>query len=313
VLVKLLIFFVECLELMKNDRIAGTIPIFNTVITILCEAQLRDKAVLVLDWMQDSGVPPDVNSYKTLIKHLTLYGQQEGWNLAMELWKRMRREDLKPLSISVLTLLGRSAMYQEWEKTFSLIEGMKKDQTVMLLHDWNTFLWEAGKHINKCKKYELVDKLLGSMAGINLKADALSYRIISDMYANVGMCDEAIKYLIIAKDKNLPIDYSNFDGILLSFVKRGKFKDAMKLVELMWQYKVAPGVRTYALIVGGLKKVGQIEMAALVGEKMVACGMKENQVVANTQAQIYASEFDIPEPDLPDMDYVYGLYVAEPQ
>jgi len=210
------------------------------------------------------------------------------------LWRIMRKEGVAPRPVTILTLLGRAARYERWPVMFELIDSINEDSVQMTMHDWNSFLWEACKHIRRKGEFTLIEDLLTKMAKTNLKPDAVTYRVLSDMFAEAGKCEEAVKYINIAKKENIDLTAVNYDGVIESYVRSGKFRDVFKILDMMIEDKVSPSIKTYALVVGGLKKAGREDLASEKGRQIVDSGMKEDISIADNQAMVYMQELNVP-------------------
>ncbi|XP_057499652.1 pentatricopeptide repeat-containing protein At3g13160, mitochondrial-like [Actinidia eriantha] len=164
-------------------------------------------------------------------------------------------------NVRLISLYGKSGMFDHASKVFDKMPDYKCDRTVL---SFNALL---GACVN-AKKFNMVDGYFRTLPEkLAVKPDVVSYNIVVKALCEMGSLDSAVSTVDEMEKTGLEPDLITFNTLLDAFYGNDRFGDGEKIWAKMEEKNVVPDIRSYNARLAGLaceKKMS--EAVDLVGE-----------------------------------------------
>ncbi|XP_052200991.1 pentatricopeptide repeat-containing protein At3g13160, mitochondrial-like [Diospyros lotus] len=181
--------------------------------------------------------------------------------------KKYRDISREGFAVRLISLYGKSGMFDQASKVFDEMPEHKCDQTVK---SFNALL---GACVNS-RKFDKVDGYFRELPEkLAVKPDAVSYNTVIKAYCEMGSLDMAVSMVDEMEKKGLEPDLITFNTLLGAFYRNGRFPEGEKIWARM-EKNVVPDIRSYnAKLVGLVSEKKMSEAVGLV-EELGARGLK---------------------------------------
>ncbi|XP_057962061.1 small ribosomal subunit protein mS78 (rPPR3a)-like [Malania oleifera] len=172
-------------------------------------------------------------------------------------------------AVRLITLYGKSGMFDEASKTFDEMPERKCERTVKSL---NALL---GACVNS-KMFDKLEEIFRELPSkLSVSPDVFSYNIIIKGYCDMGSLDLALSMLDEMEKNGVTPDLITFNTLLNEFCGKGqRLADAEKIWARMEAKNVVPDVRSYNAKLVGLASEKKMSEAVRLIEEMESMGIK---------------------------------------
>ncbi|PPD92305.1 hypothetical protein E1A91_D10G020400v1 [Gossypium mustelinum] len=164
--------------------------------------------------------------------------------------------------IRLMTLYGKSGMYEQAHKLFDEMPELKCQRTVNSFNALLAAYLHSKKFINAGELLEQLPEKLG------IEPDLISYNTVIKAYCEMGSMDSALSMVDTLEKKGLEPDIITFNTLLDGFFSRGRIVDGDEIWGLMEKKNVVPDIRTYNSKLKGLVHGNKVLEAVEFFEEM---------------------------------------------
>ncbi|PKI67007.1 hypothetical protein CRG98_012545 [Punica granatum] len=173
----------------------------------------------------------------------------------LEEQKKYRDISKEGFAVRIISLYGKSGMFENAQKLFDEMPDLKCDQTVL---SFNGILSAC---VNS-KKFDVIERLFRELPGkLSVEPDLVSYNIAIKGFCEMGSLDSATSMLDEMEKKGLVPDLVTFNTLLNGFYGKGKLDDGEKIWGRMERSCIAPDVRSYNAKLVGLASAKKMKEA----------------------------------------------------
>ncbi|CAN1144317.1 Pentatricopeptide repeat-containing protein At2g20710, mitochondrial [Linum perenne] len=239
------------------------VNVYGALLCCYCRVNSVEKAEDILQKMRDLGINNAILSYNTL---LSLYHRNGDTNKFEDLIKEIDDTGI-PYDVITYNILisafGGSSDIEGMERTL-----IKLESDPNVTPDWGTYatvaaIYRKAGHFDKA--VEMLEKTEGL---IRKKRDVKAYYYLLTIYAAMGKKDEVFAVWNRLKKSVSKVPNKGYMDMISSLSKLGDFESAEKVFH-EWESNCSTyDVRIPNILVGAYAKVGRLEEAEAVVEKV---------------------------------------------
>ncbi|CAN1306971.1 Pentatricopeptide repeat-containing protein At2g20710, mitochondrial [Linum perenne] len=239
------------------------VKVYGALLCCYCRVNSVEKAEDLLQKMRDLGINNEILTYNTL---LSLYHRNGDTNKFEDLIKEIDDTGI-PYDVITYNILisafGGSSDIEGMERTL-----IKLESDPNVTPDWGTYatvaaIYRKAGHFDKA--VEMLEKTEGL---IRKKRDVKAYYYLLTIYAAMGKKDEVFAVWNRLKKSVSKVPNKGYMDMISSLSKLGDFESAEKVFH-EWESNCSTyDVRIPNILVGAYAKVGRLEEAEAVVEKV---------------------------------------------
>ncbi|THG19695.1 pentatricopeptide repeat-containing protein At1g55890, mitochondrial-like [Camellia sinensis] len=175
--------------------------------------------------------------------------------------KKYRDISKEGFAVRLISLYGKSGMFDQASKVFDEMPDYKCDRTVK---SFNALL---GACVNS-RKFDKVDGFFRELPEtLAVKPDVVSYNTVIKAFCEMGSLDSAVSMVDEMEKNGLEPDLITFNTLLDAFYGDDRFSDGEKIWARMEKKSLVPDIRSYnAKLVGLVSEKKMLEAVELVRE-----------------------------------------------
>ncbi|OMP09670.1 hypothetical protein COLO4_05239 [Corchorus olitorius] len=236
----------------------------------------------------------DIASWNSLILGLAQGNQA---SQALDMFRRMEVEGLKPNEVSVLGVLSacsRIGDFREGERIHGFIRNEKLDFNVQVcnavidmyancgfvdkaygvfdnmgcrkcLVSWNTMIMAFAMNGDGCKALELFKQ----MDGAGVQPDAVTYLAVLCACNHAGLVDEGVRLFYTMERHGVKPNMKHYGGVVDLLGRAGRLKEAYDIINSM---PMLPDVVLWQSLLGACQIYKDVEMAEIASRNLVEMG-----------------------------------------
>ncbi|KAL6990865.1 hypothetical protein U1Q18_008988 [Sarracenia purpurea var. burkii] len=164
-------------------------------------------------------------------------------------------------AVRLISLYGKSGMFEQASKVFDEMPDYKCDRTVK---SFNALL---GACVSS-KNFDKVDGYFRELPGkLAVKPDVVSYNTVVKAFCKMGLLDSAVSTVDEMEKNGLEPDLITFNTLLDAFYGNGRWVEGENIWARMENKDLVPDIRSYnAKLVGLISEKKMSEAVDLVGE-----------------------------------------------
>lgn len=227
--------------------------------------------------------------YESTVRRLASAKRFKWIEEILEEQKKYSNVSKEGFAVRLISLYGKSGMFDNALKTFNEMPQLNCDRTVL---SFNALL---GACVS-CKKFDEVETYFRQVPGkVSIEPDLVSYNTIIKAFCEMGSLDSALLMVDEMEKKGLKPDLITFNTLLHVFYGNNHFGDGEKVWARMNSESVEPDIRSYNAKLLGLANEKKTLKAVEVFEEMKTRGLKPDVFSFNTLIKGYCNEGNLEE------------------
>lgn len=207
----------------------------------------------------------------------------------LEHQKKYKDISKEGFSVRLISLYGKSGMFEHAKKVFDEMRDRNCEQTVLSL---NALL---GACVNS-KRFDLVSGLFEDLPKkLSIKPDLVSYNTVMKAFCEMGSFDSAVSMLDEMEKKGVEPDLITFNTLFDGLYGKGRFSDGEKIWDQMKNKNVVPDVRSYNSKLLGLALEKRTKEAVELVEEMKSKEVQPDVFTFNGVIKGYVNEGNLEE------------------
>ncbi|XP_019095090.1 PREDICTED: pentatricopeptide repeat-containing protein At1g08610-like [Camelina sativa] len=309
----------KAMGILRIMVMSGGVPdtiTYNMIIGNLCKKGHIRSALVLLEDMSLSGSPPDVITYNTVIRCMFDHGKAEQ---AIRFWKEQLRNGCPPYMITYTVLVELVCRYCGSARAMEVLEDMAvegcypdivtynslvnyncrrgnlEEVALVIQHilshglDLNTVTYNTLLHSLCSHEYwDEVEEILNIMYQTSYCPTVVTYNILINGLSKARLLSRAIDFFYQMLEQKCSPDIVTYntvlgamskEGMIYGFCRANLVEDASQV--LKETSNRGNGIRgsTYKLVIQGLCKNKEMEMAIEVVEIMLTSGCKPDETI----------------------------------
>ncbi|KAK2978965.1 hypothetical protein RJ640_017529 [Escallonia rubra] len=192
-------------------------------------------------------------------------------------------------AVRLITLYGKSGMFDHAAKLFEELPDRKCDRTVK---SFNALL-------SACicsKNYDKVDGIFRDLPRkLSVKPDVVSYNTAIKGFCEMGSLDDAVAMVGEMEKSGVEPDRITFNTLLNGLFEKGRFSDGERIWARMEERNVVPDIRSYNAKLVGLANERRMSEAVELIRKLGDKGLKPDVFSYNAVIKGYCGEGNVEE------------------
>ncbi|CAK9135459.1 unnamed protein product [Ilex paraguariensis] len=214
----------------------------STTATTTTSSKEKRLKLLVKKFKKASNSPSfrlRISQYETTVQRLAKAKQFSLISDILEHQKQYSDITDERFIVRLISLYGKSGMFDQAQNLFDEMPQLKCDRTVM---SFNALLAACvnSKKFDKISEFfrELPEKL-------SFEPDRVSYNTVIKAFCEMGSLDSAVVVIDEMEKNGIEPNFISFNTLIDAFYKSNQISDAEKMWEKMEQKNVVPNVRCY--------------------------------------------------------------------
>ncbi|XP_068644981.1 small ribosomal subunit protein mS78 (rPPR3a)-like [Aristolochia californica] len=203
--------------------------------------------------------------------------------------KKYRDITSEGFAVRLITLCGKSHMFDQARKLFDELVQLNCPRTVKSLNALLSAAIDSGLHGNVPELFQQLSSEL------SIAPDRITYNILILAYCKMGSLDEALSVLVTMEAKGAEPVVITFNTLLHGFYGANRFPDAEKLWAKMEECNISPNVVTFNEKMQALAPEGKSADVLQLIDEMRSRGLKPDIFSFNWLIKAHCSDGNIEE------------------
>ncbi|XAR53724.1 hypothetical protein NMG60_11022380 [Bertholletia excelsa] len=227
--------------------------------------------------------------YESTVRRLAAAQHFSSIEEILEEQKKYKDISDEGFTVRLITLYGKSGMFDHASKVFDEMPQYKCDRTVKSL---NALL---GACLNS-KKFDKIDGYFRDLPKkLGVKPDVVSYNTLIKAFCEMGSLDSALSMVDEMLKNGLRADLITYNTLLDGLYRKGRFLDGEKMWSRMERMNVVPDIRSYNAKLIGLVSEKRMAEAAELARGLKDKGLKADIFTYNTVIEGYCKDGSLEE------------------
>ncbi|XP_076884134.1 uncharacterized protein LOC143533164 [Bidens hawaiensis] len=227
------------------------------------------------------------NVYDNTVRRLTAAKKHKWVEEILEDQKQYDDVSKEGFAVRLITLYGKSGMFDHAHKVFDEMPERNCKQTVKA---FNALL---GARVN-AKKFDGFEKFFKELPEkMSVKPDIVSYNTAIKAFCEAGSFELAGSMFDEIRDNGLEPDLITFNTLLIGFYGNGRFLDGERFWDKLMNTDISPDIRTYNARLVGLVSVNKLNEAVELFEKLGSRNLKPDEFGYNAIIFGYCNNNDL--------------------
>ncbi|EPS73376.1 hypothetical protein M569_01378 [Genlisea aurea] len=239
---------------------AGGVPdviTYNMLIGGLCRRNLLKYAIDVLDGMSLSGCPPDVVTYNTIIRAMFDNGR---FDEAVEFWKDQLRKGCLPYLVTCTILVELVFKHSGLRRALDTMDDLSLLGCYPDLVTYNTLINLSCKHGNYKDTGLAIDGLLSH----GLVPNVVSFNIVLHSLSGNGYWDAVDEILLVMDETSNPPSVVTYNILINALCKQDRLSRAIDFLDEMIGHGFSPDIITVNTLLRALCQEEMMEESVQV-------------------------------------------------
>lgn len=240
-------------EDMKKNNISADVVSYTSLISACNRAEDLDKALSLLEEMQNYGVKPNLYTFNSLLCIVGTVAGRSSVDLdkASLIWNKMTSLGIQPDTRTFnvyLSILSKLTKPQQLDDT-------KHVQPSTSL--WGDEFEEDTQYVPPTVKEMLkLYRYMRQHSNESKRPDFVTYTIVINTLAAAGQIRSAMQVYGDAKMDRVPLPIAAYNEVISALQRGGKLSEAMNVWHDMRLHGVLPDSTTYELVLEGCEQLG---------------------------------------------------------
>ncbi|KAK9267497.1 hypothetical protein L1049_009925 [Liquidambar formosana] len=227
--------------------------------------------------------------YEDIVRRLASAKRFRWIEEILEDQKKYKDISKEGFAVRLISLYGKSGMFDHAHKVFDEMPDLKCDRTVL---SFNALL---GACVNS-KKFDRIDEFFRELPDkLSIEPDRVSHNVVIKAFCEMGSFESAISMLDEMEKKGLEPDLITFNTLFNGLYGNSRFSDGEKIWDLMEKKNIVPDIRSYNAKLLGLALENRMPEAVKLLEEMGSKGVKPDVFSFNTLIKGFCNEGNLEE------------------
>ncbi|XP_077254005.1 uncharacterized protein LOC143892971 [Tasmannia lanceolata] len=231
----------------------------------------------------------NVQFYQNAVRRLALAKQFSLIEEILEAQKKYINPSREGLGTCLISLYGKSGMFDLASKTFDELPQLKCPRTVK---SFNALLTAALESKNFEKVGEIFNKFPSELS---VTPNVVSYNILIQAFCKMGSLDSAFSVLEIMEDNGVSPDLITFNTLLNGFYVGNRISDAEMIWTKMEEHNCIPDIISFNSRLRGLVSEGKMDNAIKLVDELKSKGPKPDVFSFNALIKGFCNDGNIEE------------------
>ncbi|KAK4803227.1 hypothetical protein SAY86_001430 [Trapa natans] len=251
---------------MKNVGIKPNVYTYSIVIDALCRAGQITRAHDVFAEMIDAGIAPNSITFNNLMRVHVKAGRTEK---VLQVYNQMKRLGCEADTITYNFLIETHCKDENHGDAIKVINSMVRKGCPPNAATFNPIF----RCIAKLRDVNGAHRLMGRMKDLKCKPNTVTYNILMGMFVESKSTDMVLKLKREMDENGVEPNVNTYKILISMFYGMGHWNNSYKyLLEMVEEKGLKPGLPVYEMVLGLLRKAGQLKKHEEVVEKMVDRG-----------------------------------------
>lgn len=251
---------------MKENEINPNVYTYTIVIDALCRSGQITRAHDVFAEMLDKGIKPNSITYNNLMRVHVKAGRTEK---VLQVYNQMKRLSCEPDLITYNFLIESHCKDENRDEAIKVLNSMIKKGFEPNASSFNPIFRE----ILKARDVNGAHRLFARMKGLKCKPNTVTYNLLMRMFADSKSADMVLKLKEEMDENKIELNVNSYRILIGMYCGMGHWNNAYKFFREMIEEKcLKPSDGDYQMVLGQLRKAGQIKKHEELVEKMVSRG-----------------------------------------
>ncbi|KAK4783130.1 hypothetical protein SAY86_007504 [Trapa natans] len=251
---------------MKNVGIKPNVYTYSIVIDALCRAGQITRAHDVFAEMIDAGIAPNSITFNNLMR---VHVKASRTEKVLQVYNQMKRLGCEADIITYNFLIETHCKDENHEDAIKVISSMVRKGCPPNAATFNPIF----RCIAKLRDVNGAHRLMGRMKDLKCKPNTVTYNILMGMFVESKSTDMVLKLKREMDENGVEPNVNSYKILISMFYGMGHWNNSYKyLLEMVEEKGLKPRLPVYEMVLGLLRKAGQLKKHEEVVEKMVDRG-----------------------------------------
>ncbi|KAJ4980921.1 hypothetical protein NE237_031758 [Protea cynaroides] len=228
-------------------------------------------------------------AYEIIVRRLADAKKFQYIEEILEEQKKYNDMSKEGFAVRIISLYGKSGMYDHASKTFDQLPELKCPRTVMTFNALLTASVDS-------KKFDEVDRIFRELPpSLSVSPNRLSYNIMIRAFCEMGQFDSALGMLDEMERNGVQPDLITFTTLLKALYEGDRFSDGEKIWVKMGSLNCSPDIRSYNAKLDGLIRGQRMTAAFELIEELKTKGLKPDIFSFNSLIKGFCNEGNLEE------------------
>ncbi|GKB02465.1 pentatricopeptide repeat-containing protein [Tanacetum coccineum] len=251
---------------LKMSEVKPNVYTYTIVIDALCRNGQISRAHDVFAEMLDEGITPNSITYNNLMRVHVKAGRTEK---VLQVYNQMKRLNCEPDLITYNFLIETHCKDENRDDAVKVLNSMIKKGCEPNANTFNPIFRE----IFKARDVNAAHRLFGRMKALKCQPNTVTYNLLMRMFAESKSVDMVLKLKEEMDENEVELNVNSYRILIGMYCALGHWNNAYKFFREMIEDKcLKPSNGDYDMVLGQLRKAGQIKKHEELVEKMVSRG-----------------------------------------
>lgn len=251
---------------MKNVGIKPNVYTYSIVIDALCRVGQITRAHDVFAEMIDAGCAPNSITFNNLMRVHVKAGRTEK---VLQVYNQMRRLGCEADTITFNFLIETHCKDEKHEEAIKVLNSMVRKGCPPNASTFNPIF----RCIAKLRDVNGAHRLFSRMKDLKCSPNTVTYNILMSMFVESKSTDMVLKLKREMDENGVEPNVNTYRVLISMFCGMGHWNNAYKyFLEMIEEKCLKPGLPVYDMVLGQLRKAGQLKKHEELVEKMVDRG-----------------------------------------
>ncbi|GAV87652.1 PPR domain-containing protein/PPR_2 domain-containing protein/PPR_3 domain-containing protein [Cephalotus follicularis] len=271
----------SCYRKIREVGLYPDVVTHRAVLYILCERNMVQDVVSVLEEMEKSGMNIDGHSVPILMKMYINKGLLDRAKILFETCQSDVELSSKTRA-AIIDAYAEKGLWSEAEAVFHGKRDLVAERKDVVEH--NVMI----KAYGKAKLYDKAFSLFREMRNYGTWPDECTYNSLIQMSSGGDLVDQARELLSEMQRAGFKPQCSTFSSVIACYARLGQLSVAVDVFQEMARAGVKPNEVVYGSLINGFAETGRVEEALQYYGMMEECGMPANKIVLTSLIKAYS-------------------------